>query len=502
MRLVPVLALMTSAFALAACAGGGGGLDGGTLSAAGIVASNGSSVCTIQQQTNCIAPTTPVVTTPPAPDTDGDGIPDGTDGTDGDGNTGSGAGGNATGLTTGNRTIALQGFIYDTPTESSSALSILRSTNSPTQAEITAEILSANKPTNLKFQIDTKSSNNKQWAVPVRINEFRSGTRDLSWIKLGHTVGGITTPPPLLNPLGNTVTWDSNDNRYETASGAAVNYRENYYWNQLITYMSDKANGGAMDGYREYRIKNPSPTVNRDELLQVWAWGDSYATQYQNVIGGGAPKQQAWSFGGNATAAMPTGGLATYKGRFVATAQTSGWLKGQSADIDPNALWRVQGQSTIDANFGSGTISGLLTPETWTSKQVVNSNPVDYTWYTSASGTQSASTVATPNYDYIYETKIAIDAKLDAAAVGSTTPASTFSGSAILDEPYITYTNPAYGGFFGSTAGEVTGIFNAAGAQVDPLGGSNGINDNHNGYLTINGAFNGTCTNAGGVCPP
>ena len=131
----------------------------------------------------------------------------------------------------------------------------------------------------------------------------------MSWIKLGHTVGGITTPPNLLDPNGNTVTWDANDKRYETAAGTPINYRDDSYWNQLVTYMSNKANGGAKDSYREYRIKDPSSTVNRDELLQVWAWGDSYATQYQNVIGGGTPKQQAWAFGGKATTAMPTKAL-------------------------------------------------------------------------------------------------------------------------------------------------------------------------------------------------
>ncbi len=501
MRLVPVLALMTSAFALAACAGGGGGLGGGgTLSAASMVASNGNGVCTVQQTSaDCIPVTTPVVT-PTLPDSDGDGVPDGTDGTDGDGDNGSGAGGNATGLSAGNRTIALQGFIYDTPVAPDTALSVLTSTTSTTQPAITAAILSATKPTNLKFEIDTKSAKNSQWAVPIQMDEFRSGTRDLSWIKLGHTVGGITTPPVLNGFALGPLTYDPIDKRYETATGVGVNYREDIYWNQLTPYMNAKANGGAMANYREYRAKDLSEAVNRDELLQVWAWDDSYAYQYQNTIGGGIPKQQAWSFGGNATAVMPTAGNATYKGRFVAAAQTTGWIKKEGATIDPNALWRVQGQSTFDVDFASttGDIRGTLTPETWTSYQADLKG--DYTWYTSASGTQSADTVATPNYSYIYETKTTIDASLDAPT--GTTKANTFSGTAKLDEPYISYTDHAYGGFFGTTAGEVTGVFNSAGAQVDPLGGSDGINNTKNAFLTINGAFNGKCTNAGGVCPP
>ncbi len=512
MRLVPVLALMTSTFALAACAGGGGGLtSGGTLSAAGMVAGDLATCTVLQNADECIPKPAGGTTTPPINDKDGDGIPDPVVGTDTDGNTGSGAGGNATGLSSGNKTIALQSFIYNTPTAPAKALSAITSDKSSTQAAITAEILSTNKPKTVKFQIDTKSPENSQFAVPIQMDEYRSGTRDLTWIKLGHTIGGFTTPPVLNDAFGNpTIKYDAtysryfkdqnNDGLFKIADGdVAVNYREDQYWTQLAPLMDVRANGGTKDNYREYRVKDES--INRDELLQVWAWDNSYATQYQNVIGGGTPKQQAWSFGGNATAVMPTGGSATYKGRFVAAAKTSGWVKPEGADIDPNALWRVQGQSSMDADFASGAVNGMLTPETWTSKQTLNGQKIEYTWNTSASGNPTVGNLKAPNYNYIYETNIAIDAKLDPGTAGAKF-ANTFSGRATLDEPYITYTNPTHGGLFDPDAGEITGIFNAAGAQVDPLGGSAGINDTHNGYLTINGAFNGKCTNPGGVCPP
>jgi hypothetical protein len=513
MRLVTAIALTTSAFALAACAGGGGGLNGsGTLSAAGMAARD-LSLCAVQQNSDeCIAKPAAGTVTPPINDKDGDGIPDGTTGTDGDGTTGSGAGGNATGLSSGNTTIALQGFIYDTPTAPAKALSVITSDKSTTLAAITAEILDpVNKPKSVKFQVDTKSPQNSQFAVPLQMDEYRSGTRDLTWIKFGHTVGGFTTPPVLqdasggftvkYNAVKNTYFQDVNgDGLYKTADGdLAVNYREDFYWNQLTPLMDARANGGTKDNYREYRVKDDS--INRDELLQVWAWDNSYATQYQNVIGGGTPKQQAWSFGGNATSVMPTGGSATYKGRFVAAAKTSGWVKPEGADIDPNALWRVEGQSSMDANFASGAVDGTLTPETWTSKQTLNGQKIDYTWNTTASSNPSTGTIKAPDYYYIYDTKVAINAKLDPSATAGTV-ANTFSGRATLDEPYITYTNPAHGGFFDPDAGEITGIFNAAGARPDPIGGTAGINDSTNGYLTINGAFNGKCTNAGGVCPP
>ena len=87
--------------------------------------------------------------------------------------------------------------------------------------------------------------------------------------------------------------------------------------------------------------------------MQVWAWGDSYATQYSNKPNGGEATHAAWSFGGNKTplGSMPAGGSATYNGRFVATAKTENYLTPSGAEIDPNALWRVQGASQVDCQF-------------------------------------------------------------------------------------------------------------------------------------------------------
>ena len=39
--------------------------------------------------------------------------------------------------------------------------------------------------------------------------------------------------------------------------------------------------------YREYRVYSDEVGQERDETLQVWAWGDSYATQYRNTPSGG-----------------------------------------------------------------------------------------------------------------------------------------------------------------------------------------------------------------------
>jgi C-lobe and N-lobe beta barrels of Tf-binding protein B len=216
--------------------------------------------------------------------------------------------------------------------------------------------------------------------------------------------------------------------------------------------------------------------------------------QYQNVGGGGAPKQQAWAFGGNATQVMPTAGTATYKGRYVGTAEAKGFLPYKGAKSVPDGLYRVEGSSTVAADFGTAdSVSGNIIIETWTKKV----DGADYIVRTSASGNQSVATTDNPYYDYIYETGIKFDTKLDPNG------ASTFSGKATLDEPYISGTNNTVsGGFFGTKAGEVAGVVNATGTIVDPLGGSNGVNDSKKATLSINGAFNGKCTNPGGVCPP
>jgi hypothetical protein len=509
MRIASSLLLVTSALTLAACASGGTG-SGASLSVA-----DGLTVCPITQVDTTPDPT--CVDPGPAPDPtdpDGDGDPiDPDTGVDGDGNTGSGAGGNTASITSGDRTIALQRSVYDPTSSTAPALSNLTSDLSTTHAGTVAAILSPTKPKRLRFRIDTKTDKNSQWAVPVDMTEYRSGSRDISFIAHNHFNTAVPMAngyPSLLDPNGNrTVEWNPTRGRYEFTvtdavgpvdfrAGQPAPYRDDYYWNQLVATMDIRANGGAGANYREYRVI--SAAANRDELLQVWAWDDSYAVHYQNAIGGGDPKQDAWSYGGRATAAVPTAGTATYNGRFVANAKTDNWVQVQGSSINPNALWRVEGRTSVTADFGTADIRGTLTPEAWTSFQ----NDADYTWFTSAADRPSTDqpgydAVATPNYKF-YETGVNIEARMDAGT--PTTPASTFTGTATLDEPFVTGDNPVYGGFFGTAAGEVAGVFTASGVDPSPQGGTDGITDNRRGVLIISGAFNGKCTNPDGVCPP
>ena len=378
--------------------------------------------------------------TDPEPDGDGDGTPD-VDDTDG--SVGSGAGGNGTSLSSGLKTIVLKASVYDKPT-SGTALATLASGDGATLASTMAAILSGTKPTTLKYSTDTNSASNGELSVPAYMDEYLPGT-----------------------------------NAADPFNGAA------------------DANGGSGTRYREYRVL--SNEANRDEVLQVWAWDHSFATQYRNAVDGGDAKHQAWSFGGNATAAMPLGGTANYQGRFVANAKTENWLKPDGSDIDPNALWRVQGASNIAANFGTGAVTGSLKPEKWTSFQSGVSGY--HTWTTSTYGGGYVPPVvqgdpANPAFSF-YESQVNISAKVDGAGAA----AKTYTGTAKLDGTFVSGDNPVYGGFFGTGANETTGIFSVYGVDPSPIGGSNPDNDDRRGYLTITGAFNGTCQ-AGGACTP
>jgi hypothetical protein len=335
-------------------------------------------------------------------------------------------GGNTTNLdvATADITIALESSKLVTPTGNAPSLSQLTAGTSPTTT--TAQILGVTKPTQMTIAVDTNSGTNAAWPTPVQMKQYNFGTN-------------------AADPTGGN-------------------------------------NGGAGTGYREYRVYEDNLGEERDESLQVWAWGDSYATQYRVTPNGGEAAQQAWSFGGNKTplASMPVLGSATYNGRFVATAKTANYVKPSGASIDPNALWRVQGASQVIANFGpSGTVTGTLTPETWTSEQTgINGT---YMKTVGITPTPPYTALETPNYSF-YNTTVALT---------GTVTGNTYAGEANLSGAYISGDQTMYGGFFGATGAETAGVFHVTGMDPYPVGGSAGINDDRRAYLTIQGAFHG-----------
>ena len=343
-----------------------------------------------------------------------------------DGDDSSTDGGNTTTLTplTADTTIALESSRLVKPSGNIPSLSLLTAGTSPTTT--TAQILSGTKPTKLTIAVDTNSGTNAAWPTPAQMDQYDFGTN-------------------AADPTGGN-------------------------------------NGGAGTGYREYRVYSTKLGEERDESLQVWAWTDSYATQYRVTPNGGEAAQQAWSFGGNKTAltSMPVSGSATYNGRFVGTAKVANYVKPSGASIDPNGLWRVQGTSQVTANFGpSGTVSGTLTPQTWTSNQTGISGT--YMKTVGVTPTPPYTAIETPNYSF-YNTTVALS---------GTITGNTYAGAANLSGSYISGDQTMYGGFFGGTGAETAGVFHVTGMDPDPVGGSAGINGDTRGYLTMQGAFHG-----------
>ena len=384
------------------------------------------------------------------------------------------------------------------PSNGRTSLSTLSMTNTLTTATNTAAVASIldplNKPTQLKIGVDTEGTGNSQWSVPILMDEYLAGTHDETWYRLGYFTGSAT-----VDSNGYTVAWDAADQRFEYTTGPAsflgrpADYTDATLAANIALLMAPNANAGAGANYREYRALSKS--AGRDEVLQVWAFDESYTLQYRNRSGGGEAKQQAWSFGGNATTAMPTSGSGIYSGRFAATAKSENWIQPDGSDINPNALWQVEGATSIAADFGTGDVSGTLTPETWSSYQ---SGAVGYyTW----NNLTSAATAAQPNFTEIYGTVVDISGSIDQTTGAIPTNSANFTGEANLSG-YETGDNPVYGGFFGTNAEEVAGVFSAYGIDPQPIGGSAGINDDRNAYLTINGAFHGDCQVASTGCTP
>jgi hypothetical protein len=205
--------------------------------------------------------------------------------------------GNPTKLSTGDTTIALESAVL----------------KSPATGSLSKLTLTSGAPNTAKFEIDTKTKNNKNWPKPKVLDEyvFGSGTG-----------------------LGST------------------DYKE----------------------YRRLDADEDGTTI--DETLQVWNWTHSYGTQYREVAGGGDARRQAWSFGGTRTPVMQTGGTANYTGSYGATANTWNWIEGSPAGktISANNIWRVEGTTNLQANFTTRQLDGTLTPSTWTARQTSGAN--------------------------------------------------------------------------------------------------------------------------------
>lgn len=370
--------------------------------------------------------------------------------------------GNTSGITTGDTTIVLESSVNQTPVGTPAISQLL---DSP----LNRTIANANMTADQTINFNTNTANNSLWPI----------AKTLAYSDYGSCINnnGVNT----------------------TTAGVCMT----------------GAGGTGLGG--NYKVYHFLPGVY-DEELQVWAWNQSYATQYRDVSASGTdPQHQAWSFGGNYTlaTAMPTSGTVNYVGQWTGTAKTTNFdpnittvsapqldaagkpvvVNGVAQTINlsqtvvPTNDWRVNGTSALTADFGLGTLNGRLSSTNWQgvdkNKGLTDVDPIAARTYIAAC---SAGTVAICNtntqagqdgqvnafnYAQVFmNTDVVLNgtiAKLAPLPV-TATPAQIAAQAAIVKQNQVTGTavfdpnkgwltatgtNPLYAGFFGPvTAGK------------------------------------------------
>ncbi len=273
------------------------------------------------------------------------------------------------------------------------------------------------------------------------------------------------------------------------------NIKEQANWPKTKEFEIYKSQGQALDGpgsYKEYRVLTRSSAGTAvDEELQVWKWDHSYGVQYRNVSNGGEATHQAYSFGGVRTKTVPTSGSATYNGRFGTTAKAWNWIDpsdgaaGADATLSRNGLFRVNGRSQTNVNFGTGSVTATLTPEKWTGFQTRN-GATGFTSFRVGDGSENDSSLS----------RVFADSKIKiAGTLTKTSKGNAIKGRAKMDpsEGWVSDKtgSPFHGALFGSTAQELTGIFNVEAINPEPTGQDSPINDDRRGFLNHSGVLNG-----------
>ncbi|HEY5363165.1 MAG TPA: hypothetical protein VIJ49_03095, partial [Aestuariivirga sp.] len=444
MRNISGLALIVMTFALSGCVSSA--LDSLSSLQNGCTTSTSSVSCNSPPTTT--PPTTPP-TTPTTPTTPPAGPP------------------NTSTITTGDTTITLEKSIYTPPTTAGTT-SLTQLLVSP----LTTTIANGTATANQQITFNTNTATNASWPnSPVMTYDdfgtcfYDGGTNSIM-------VNGVAVPTGKCGGgsggrgLGGIDPLTGIDPSVTTSAGTAT---------------SAGSSNSLSGNYKQYR--NYSKGVS-DQELQIWTWNNSYATQYRDVLASGtAPAHQAWSFGGNytATANMPTANATvTYAGQFGATATTSNWVDvtkslaaGKSAPtgaqtVSANNSWQVNGNSTLHANFGTGSFYGTLTPRNWTG---LNSNSgltninlnsaltnggacFNQTAACDGSTAQSlANFNSWSNYQSYMSTVVNLNGTITTSTTNTAKP-NQVVGTATLDPSagWITSsgTNPMYAGFFGT----------------------------------------------------
>ena len=401
--------------------------------------------------------------------------------------------GNTTTLATGDTTIILEGSTVQSLVGKPVGLSKLK--DSPlnhTYATlsaipgITPAQLAAGLTADQQILFDTKTANNPNWPVSktMAYNDYGTCINDN---------GALASAPGqcILNPPPAPVT--------------------------------PGTGGHGLGGeYKLYRYLQ----TGLDEELQIWTWNQSYATQYRDVTASGTdPQHQAWSFGGNYTAAanVPTSGPpVNYFGRWGATAKTTnfkdqsitrvvaGTPTAFSQTVHSSNNWRVNGISALTADFATGKFTGTLRSQIWngldingglTDVNVPNAVANNTACVNDTAACDPGTVAGLPVFqNWINWTSAFMNADIKLAGTITTDATNAAKPNQIIGTASIdplagwtttNGTNPMYGGFFGATAQEVTGAFAVDGILPLPNGGHSPINNDMRGYLQMSGIFNG-----------
>ncbi|MDP8998317.1 MAG: hypothetical protein M3O03_15135 [Pseudomonadota bacterium] len=404
--------------------------------------------------------------------------------------------GNPTNITSGDTTIALESSVNISP-NGKTALSKLIS--NPLTIGATAD---------QQIQFTTNTATNGLWPIPKTLTYSDFGTCEIE-----------TTDPNASPGFSNVITTNTVDpaNPGKCLGGAG---------------------GIGLGGnYKLYRSYKPN---TYDEELQVWAWNDSYATQYRDVTASGTdPQHQAWSFGGNYTtaAAMPTSGQVNYVGQWTGTAKTANFVPNTtsvaapqldsagnpvgpqisiSQTVAPSNDWRVSGTSALQADFGLGTLNGRLHSTNWQAfdknNRPYNVNPDNALAYLNACNTGNAAicnvtTIAGQaglqnafNWRQSFmSSDVVLSGHITTNPTNAAKPNQVSNGAVGMDANNGWITDTAYSnmsaGFFGAvTAGkpkEVTGAFALKSTIADPNSGNAAINNDRRATIEMSGIFNG-----------
>ena len=179
---------------------------------------------------------------------------------------------------------------------------------------------------------------------------------------------------------------------------------------------------------------------------------------------------------------MPTSGIVNYAGKFGATAKTTNYVdtSNTAQTISFNNLWRVNGDTAAQANFGSGAFTAVLTPKSWIAIQTLNLSTNNASGAADAMTSQGGANLAS-----FMTAPINLKGSITGNSIAGTAQWAPSSGLVTNST-----NNPMYGGFFGATANEVTGVFALDGMDPYPYGGYSPINDDRRGYIQMSGIFN------------